>query len=232
MFAQLALIGAIAIAFGTPSDSECKFALNHAVDAVDPYFGAGKFIYVKHDGSAIPNGSLIIQDADGTLTACPSTANMGAPVFVAVSNFAAGSTTPQYGWIMSQGLAPCTFSVAATTGAVYIGTAGNMTPTAAAGKQILGARTEVAASGTLTKTGQTRSGLKQLQLTDLNGLYVGQAVSGTGIAGSSVIAALNPDNSVTLNNAMTASASVTITFTHTGYGLVRLSNPHTQSAIT
>ena len=99
-----------------------------------PNWGMCELMYVLNTGVAVPSGTLVTIDKDFTITAAASTANLGRSLAVALTNFSAGSTTRQGGWVMMAGVAPVTFSVAATVGAVFLGTAGNATPTAAAGK--------------------------------------------------------------------------------------------------
>jgi enoyl-CoA hydratase len=72
------------------------------------------------------------------------------------SDSTVSSTNPLFGWVMRSGLGLVQYAVAATVGAVYSGGAGQATPTAAAGRQILNATCLTAATGTITKTAQTQ----------------------------------------------------------------------------
>lgn len=198
-----------------------------------PNWGMCELMYVYNTGSAVVPGTLVTVDKDYTITAAASTAGTGRPLFVALTNFAAGSTTRQGGWVMLSGICPVTFSVAATAGALYLGTAGNATPTAAAGKQILNAVTLIAAASAFTRQIVTTNGSKFVKTARVNGIFIGQAVSGTGVAGGSTVASIDPGgNGFTLNNAATASGAVTGTFTPTGYGIVQISRPFGQGQIT
>jgi hypothetical protein len=191
-------------------------------------------MYVFSTGAAaIVPGTPVVVDKDFVITALATTANTGRPVYVTVSRFEIGSTTRQGGWVMVCGITPVTFSVAATAGAVYGGTAGNFTPTAAAGRQILNATTLIAAATAFTRTVTTQNGSKVLRVARSNGMFIGQAVSGTGVAASSTVASIDPSGtSVILNNACTASGTVTGTFTPTGFGIVHLNNAFVQGQIT
>lgn len=196
-----------------------------------PNWGHCELMYVRNASTAITPGTLVVIDKDFNITAAPSTANLAQPVYVAMSNFAAGSTTVQYGWVMVSGIAPCTFSVAATAGAVFIGTAGNLTPTAAAGKQVLNARTLIAAASAFTRTIQTTNGSKFIKVARVNGIFIGQTITGTGI--SSTVASIDPGGTgFTTAAAATATGSVTGTFTPTGFGIVQLNRPFAQGQIT
>lgn len=190
--------------------------------------GGGDFLYVKAGATLVP-GTLVVVDKDWVATACPVTANTGRPAFVAISHF---DTTNAYGWVMSAGICPIKTSVAATVGAVFVGTAGLVSPTAAAGKALLGATCLVAASATFTRTGRTTKGSKRIEVADIGGLYVGLVPSGTGIA-AGTIESIDPGGNGFNNSAVaTASGTVTVTFTHTGFGIYHIESPHVQGQIT
>lgn len=198
-----------------------------------PNWGICELLYVFNTGVAVPPGTLVTLDKDFNITAAASTANSGRPLHVALTNFAAGSTTRQGGWVLRAGICPVVFSVAATAGAVFLGTAGAATPTAAAGKQILNATTLIAAASAFTRQITTTNGSKFVRCARVNGMFIGQAVSGTGIAGGSTVAAIDPGGTgFTLSAAATASGTVTGTFTPTGYGIVQLDRPFVQGQIT
>jgi hypothetical protein len=198
-----------------------------------PNWGICEIMYVFNSSTAIIPGTLVVVDKDFNIVVNPATSNTGRPVYVALTNFAAGSTTRQGGWVLVSGIAPVTFSVAATAGAVYRGTAGNATPTAAAGAQILNATTLIAAASAFTRQVTTQNGGTFLKMARVNGCFIGQTVSGTGIPASTEISAIDPGgNGVTLNNAMTATGTVTGTFTPTGYGIVHFQRAFIQGQIT
>lgn len=206
-------------------------------------WGAAEIMYVSSAAAAaITPGTMVQIDKDFRITAtavAASEINLGKPLYVTLTNFAIGSTTEQYGWVLRRGIAPVQFSVAATVGPVFLGTAGKLTPTAAAGGQLLNARTLIAAVTTFTRTGQTQSGSSRVKFSNVSGMYVGQAISGTGIPASSVISAVDPDGtSVWIGSAIgtlvtaTATGSVTVTMTNTGYGIVQLDRAFSQGQIT
>ena len=205
-----------------------------------PNWGVCELVYVLNTSSTtfLP-GKPVTLDKNFAIAELASTANQARPVYVTLTNFSAGNTTTQGGWVLRRGIAPVTFSVAATAGAVYIGTAGNFTPTPAAGKQILNAVTLIAASGSFTRGAVTSTGSSFVRTNSVAGVFVGQAISGTGIPGSSVVSSIDPGGQgVTIGSAVgtpvtaTASGAITATFTHTGYGIVHLDCPFAQGQIT
>ena len=195
-----------------------------------PNWGVCELVYALNTSATtfLP-GKVVTMDKNFAIAEVASTAGMGKPVWVTMTNFSAGNVTPQGGWVIRSGVCPVTFSVAATAGAVYVGTAGNATPTAANGKQILNAVTLIAASGSFTRSVTTQTGKTTA------GVFVGQAISGTGIPASSVVSSIDPGGTgVYIGSAVgtlvtaTASGTVTGTFTHTGYGIVQIDRPFTQ----
>jgi hypothetical protein len=192
--------------------------------------------------SVVLPGTLCHVDKNFRITATAAAAseiNSGSSLVVALTNFAIGSTTEQFGWVLIAGVTPVRYSVAATTGRMFVGTAGLATPTAAAGGQILNAQCLIAAVSTFTRSGTTRVGSSIVKFPNTGGMYVGQAISGTGIPGSSVISSIPPDGtSVLIGSAVgtlvvaTATGTVTCTMTNTGYGICHLNRPFVQGQIT
>lgn len=203
-------------------------------------WGQCKLMYVRYTGSSVLNpGRLVTTDHTHAISDVGNTANLAQSVFVTLSRFTAGNTTTQYGWVLMAGICPVQFAVAATTGSLFIGGAGQATPTAAAGKQILNARTVVAAASTFTRSVTTKNGSSRVAIARVTGVYVGQAISGTGIPASSVVSSIDPGgNAVIIGSAVgtpvsaTATGTVTATFTNTGYGIVQMVMPFAQGQIT
>ncbi len=227
------------------SDDVREWAAGTVLDAVGTDYdttanvsnwGNAEIVYVSSVGAAaIIPGTIVVLDKNFRIApTAASEANTGRPVLIALTNFAIGSTTEQYGWAMRSGMCPVKYSVAATAGAVYGGTAGVATPTAAAGVQLLNARCITAAVATFT-----RSGSSVVKFSNVAGMYVGQAISGTGIPASSVISAIDPNGTwVIIGSAIgtpvtaTATATVTCTMTNTGYGICQIDRACFQSQIT
>ena len=220
------------------ADDVAKHQLGTRFDVVDSdylalanvgNFGGGEFAYVR--GAAnFATGRLVHLDKDHNILDVPVTANTGRPVFVTVSSFSAASP---FGWVARSGTVPVQFAVAATAGPVFAGTAGVATPTAAAGRQILNATTLVGSAAAFTRAGRTRTGLALVEVGNVAGLFPGIAVSGTGIPGGATIASIDPSNAtIRLSAAATASGNPTLTFTHTGFGIVHLEQAFVQGQIT
>jgi len=200
-------------------------------------WGEAELIWVENASVAITPGTVVVMDKNFRVLATAAAAsqiNTAQPIYIALTNFAVGSTTPQRGWVLRKGICPVQFSVAATTGAVYAGTAGKLTPTAANGAQLLNARTLIAAATTFTRSGSTQSGSSRVVFSNTNGMYIGQAISNAAnshIPASSVISAMDPDGrTITIGSAIgtavnaTATGQVTCTMTNTGYGIVQIEN--------
>ncbi len=205
---------------GTRINAVCN---DYSAVAGYPNGGGAEFIYAKAAGAFV-NGRLVHLDKDLLLLDVPVTANTGRPVFAALNSF---SATNIYGWIMAAGIMPLRFSVAATVGALYSGTAGNVSPTAANGRQILGAHTLVAATGTVVKSARTRNGSPRVEVNDVGGLYIGMTMTGTGITGA--ITDMDAGaNVVVLANNCTATGTTNMTGTHTGFGIVQLCHAFVQ----
>jgi hypothetical protein len=71
------------------------------------------------------------------------------------------------------------------------------------------------------------------------GVFIGQAISGTGIPASSVVSSIDPNGTwITIGSAIgtpvsaTAGGNQTLTFTNTNYGICQIDRPTFQSQIT
>ena len=208
---------------------------------IDPYWGGVEVIRLSIPTSttAIVVGTLANWNASFGYVICPNTANLGQPVGVALSAVPLNATYVQYAWFVIGGVFPvlCGASVAADTafGITAAGKGGAI----ASGKQILNARVRTASSTTVVKANTTtQSGSPVIRLSlPADGWFVGLPVSGTGIAASSVITGIDPDNrTVTLNNNATASGSVSVTGTYNDgasnfWNVATLNRPFAQGQI-
>lgn len=205
---------------GTRINAVCN---DYNTGAGYPNGGGAELIYARAAGAFV-NGRLVHMDKDLLLLDVPITANTGRPVFAALNSF---SATNIFGWVMAAGTIPLRFSVAATVGTVFSGTAGNVSPTAANGRQILGAHTLVAAAGTVVKSARIRNGSPRVEVNDVGGLYIGMTMSGTGITGT-IIDMDAGANVVVLSANCSATSTTNMTGTHTGFGIVQLSHAFVQ----
>lgn len=210
-------------------DTTARHVLGTQVTAVDPFWGLGKFMYVKST-DAVLKGSLCAWDESYNAGLLPSAVTQGFPWGVAMAPMASGT----YGWIQLEGRAVYkTNATVAADGVVAVAAAGILGATAT-GKQLIGVRNRVAATGTKTFTAQTFSGLNKLVVAQgYDGAFLGMALSGTGIPASTVVAALDPDGKTiymgtsiaTADKLATGTASITLTGTYTGYGSGMINNP-------
>lgn len=220
-------------------DTTQRFPLNFGVDAFDPFWGFGEFVYGKA-AAALNKGNLCVEQTTlGNYDKIPNTANLGQPVVVAMNEMAINT----FGWFMRSGLAvyktTATVAANAAIGITGAGTVGANT----AGKQILNVINLKSATATEAKTNvQTKNGSPLLVVPQgYDGWFLGMALSGSGIPASTVVARLDPDGiSVFTGSAIgtvgdknsTATAAVTVTGTYTGFGLGKIQNAFAQGAIT
>lgn len=221
-------------------DTTARQAPGMRVDAVDPYWGAGEFLYVKATGTIPQYGLVVITPtiSNGQViyaaTAVPNTANLGRTLGVAM----VPATTGQFIWVCIGGVVPvnCQASVAADTsfGIAAAGQGGAV----AAGKQILNARVAIAAAQTVAKANcVANSGSTTLRIPNADGWFIGAYLSGTGIAALTVVTDIDPSGTVaTISVATTAAVAGTVTATYNNatvfYNIVHLNRPFAQGAIT
>lgn len=237
------MFAAISPTLGTQSfndwftpDTVQREPLGTTVTAVDNYWGTGKFVYIKSN-AAILKGSLVAWDEAYLGTLLPSTAGQGFPFGVAMNAIPSGS----YGWIQTEGFVvyKTNATVAADT-AVAVAAAG-IAGTLANGKQLLNTRNRIAATGTKTFTATTTLGSARVVVpAGYDGAFLGMALSGTGIPASTVVAGLDPDGRTIYTGSAigtigdknsTATGSITLTGTYTGYGAAIINNPFAQGQI-
>ena len=217
------------------SDTVQREPLGTTIMAVDNFWGTGKFIYLKSN-DAVLKGSIVSWDELYQATLTPTTAGQGFPVAVAMYPAASGN----FFWAQTEGLAVyrTNATVAADT-AVAVAAAG-IVGTLANGKQIVNCRNRKAATATSTKVVNTTNGSSVLTaISGYDGIFLGGAITGTGIPSSSVVAAMDPDGKRfsigsaigTIDKLATGTASVTITQTFTGFGWGLINNPFAQGQI-
>lgn len=220
-------------------DTTQRFPLGMKIDAVDPYWGYGEFVYGKA-AAALNFGNLVVaQPTLGTFDKVPNTALLGQAVLVATNEFAINT----YGWFQKAGVAivksTATVAAAAAVGLTGAGTIGANT----AGKQINGYTQLISQTGTKALTNvQTLNGSGVLVCPGgYDGWFLGAALSGTGIPASTVVARLDPDGKTVYTGSAigtvgdknsTATGAVTVTATYTGYSVGHIESPFAQGAIT
>lgn len=124
--------------------------LGTIITARDSTYGSGEFVYLLGVASTVV-GSVVTWNGNSTgtptfqTTLAPATANLAQPVAVAMS----ANVAAQYGWYQISGMAVCATNgtLAAGPGPVYLAGSGQLSSTAVAGKQMVGA-VNVTATGT------------------------------------------------------------------------------------
>lgn len=231
MFAPVSFAGATSMNDWFTPDTTQRHQLGLVIDAVDPYWGYGTFQYIKSN-DAILKGSIVIVGTMPTFlgTLMPSTVNLAQPVGVAMAPIPSGS----YGWIQLVG---CTVyktnATVAADVALSIAAAGIL-GTLVTGKGLLGVHNLKSATATTTVTAGTTNGTGILTTGGYDGFFIGMALSGTGIPASTVVAKLDPDGRTIYTGSAigtlgdknsTATGSITLTGTYTGYGAGYISWP-------
>ena len=129
--------------------------LGYVVEAIDPVYGSGEFIYLEGVASTVV-GSLVVYDTYlNTTTLAPATAGKGS-VAVAMSINLAGFK----GWYQIQGIAAVKAPNAMVAGAevfMLAATPGSVDDAAVAGEQVLNAAVS-------TTTGTPSAGLGLIQI--------------------------------------------------------------------
>lgn len=238
MFAPLNFAGATPFNDWFAPDSTQRHPLGYQVEAADPYWGYGSFQYVKSN-DAILKGSVCVVGTMPTFlaTLVPNTANLAQPLGVAMAPMASGT----YGWLQIVGAAVYkTNATVAADAAVGI-TAAGILGASSAGKEVLNCHNVKAATATTTVTAVTTNGTGVLQTGGYDGFFLGMALSGTGIPASTVVAKLDPDGRTIYTGSAigtlgdknsTASGSITLTGTYTGFGAGLIQYPIAQGRIT
>src|SRR4249920_1261876 len=207
------MIGMTPISWTGAPDTTQRHPLGLIANATDPYWGGAEFIYLQMPASqACKVGAVFSYDVATQFLAAlmANTAILGKAAAIGI-NVVPSSASAQYAWCLISGQAPVwsSASVAANTaiGIVAAGQAGAL----AAGKQLNNARVTVAATTTVVKASTlTENGSVVIRPPNVDGWFPGLAITGTGIAASSVINSIT-GRDVTLNNAATATGSISAT---------------------
>lgn len=107
-------------------------------------------------------------------------------------------------------------------------------------KGMVGVHNVKAATATTTVTANTTNGTGVLTTGGYDGFFIGMALSGTGIPASTVVAKLDPDGRTIYTGSAigtlgdknsTATGTITLTGTYTGFGAGMIMFPSTSSAV-
>lgn len=218
-------------------DTTQRHPLGTSITAVDPFWGTGRFIYLKSNDTIL-KGSVVMWDELYQSALLPSAVTQGFPWAVAMTPAASGT----YFWGQVEGRAVYkTNATVAADGVLAIAAAGILGATAT-GKQVINVRNRIAATGTKTFSAQTQNGTNKLFCAaGYDGAFLGMALSGTGIPASTVVAGLDPDGKTILTGSAigtfgdknsTATGGITLTGTYTGFGSGMLNNPGCMQIVT
>jgi hypothetical protein len=223
------------------TDTVQNFPFGFRIRAYEPLLGAGEFIYLQGIGSTVAGSLVNYNPFTGASTLnVPSDFN-AVPLAVAM----APTVANLFGWYQMAGTMTAVNNATAAAGSAFQVGTGTISSTSTVSRQILGgARILVANGSTFTKTGTTRNGSVEVAVSNLDGVFVGCPVSGTGIPGGATVAAgynnsPNARNSsagssttFNLSAAATADGTVTVTFTRTNFSLLSGNNISGQGIIT
>lgn len=220
-------------------DTTQRFPLGMKLDAVDPFWGYGSFVYGK-SAAALNYANVVVMQAAlfGSFDKVPNTANLGQPVLLTMNEMAIS----EFGWFQKAGVGVAKFNATVAAAASVGITAAGILGAFAAGKQIVGYSQLKSATATLTPTANTQTGSAAIKIpAGYDGLFLGAALSGAGIPASTVVARLDPDGitiytgsaigTVGDKNA-TATGQITLTATFTGYSVGHIESPFAQGQIT
>lgn len=218
-------------------DTTQRQPLGMEITAVDPFWGAGTFLYVK-SADAILKGSSCMWDEVFGAALLPSTVTQGFPFGIAMTPLPSG----EYGWLQVCGRAVYKTNATVTADGVLAVAAAGILGATATGKQVLGIRHRISATGTKTFTANTQSGTGILFCPQgYDGAFLGMALSGTGIPASTVVAALDPDGKRIFTGSAigtlgdknsTATGQITLTGTYTGYSSGVINRPSCMQIVT
>lgn len=229
----------------TPSqapDTTQREVLGTIITACDPVWGGVELLYARASASIRAFGLVsLLATWDATLggfrldaTEVANTANLGRNLAVAT----AAMTVGQFGWFVISGSTPVNCNASVAAGATFGIAAAGQGGANSAGKQILNAVISVAASQTQVKANCiAANGSTVLQVPNPDGWFVGAYLSGTGIAATTTVAAIDPTGRfVTLSLATTAAVNGSVTATYNNatifYNVATISRPFAQGAIT
>lgn len=222
------------------------------VPGYDNYWGGVEFQYCLFSTTVPPWTPVTIKPAlaNGKFgfvaAAVANSANQSRPLGIAIAAMAAG----QYGWVAISGLVPVLSGASIATDTPLGITAAGQLGASSAGKEIENLINVLPATTTVVKANATLlSGSPIIQFTGNNtidGLFIGCALSGTGIPANAVVQTIDPDGrrvtmstgpgvaGAVLNATQSGGVSVTGTYNDATnfYNVVQLNRPFVQGRIT
>lgn len=216
------------------TDTTQRFPFGFRAKAFDPIHGYAELIYLSGAASTVAGDLVTYNSFTGVTTRGAATADTGFPIAFAISPCVAG----QFGWYQVVGAALANNNgTAAVDSPAFQKATATIGSASVTGTGIANAVIATANGSTFTKTGTTRNGSTEVFFSNLDGVYVGLPISGTGIPGGATVAAgyNNSPNarnssagsatSLLLSAAATADGTVTVTFTRTNKSVLAINNP-------
>lgn len=222
------------------TDTVQNFPYGYKVRAFDPILGFGEFIYLQGVASTIAGSVVNYNPLTGVTTLNVPAAITNLPIAIAVAPCVASL----FGWYQVSGVAIVANNATAAAGKPFLVGTGTISSTSTTGQELMNAQILTANGSTFTKVGTTRNGSTEIFFSNLDGVFVGCPISGTGIPGGTSVAAgyNNSPNgrnssagsatSLIASAASTADGTVTVTFTRTNFSLIGGQYWFTQGAIT
>lgn len=203
------------------------------VQALDPIYGECAFILAYGVAGLQIGDSVMIGAAYATTRMLAATRGL-----VGIS-MAANTDPTALSWFAVRGQVPARLAASAANAPLYTsGTTGSLTNAVVATQGVTGAVALTALAASIgTKLVGTTNGSNILNVANLDGLYVGAGVTGTGIPGGTTITAIGygglmlglagpQASTVQLSANATATGQVTGTFAHgTAFALINLGHP-------
>lgn len=218
---------------GWESGTPALMRPGQVVEAMDGVFGTAQFVL------AYGVASLAIGDAVAFKAGWATVRTVAATRGLVGISMAANTDSAALSWFCIRGMVPGKAATMAVDLPLYsTATAGSLSSTVTATQGATGAASVLAASGTVTtKSIRQKNASVFIDLPDVEGLYVGQAVTGTGVGASAVIVSIGQGgvmlgapspgrNTIEVSVASTADNQVTGTFAHPStFGTVSLYYP-------
>jgi hypothetical protein len=223
------------------------------VEAEDPVWGPGEFIYARANGTIRLYGLCVLTEVwDSTnkvftynMTEAPTTTLLARSLYVAqgtgagVASAVNAFTVGQYGWFLTTGRTPINGSATIAAATTFGHNAAGQATANAISVQVVNATTITPATQTVLSaaTAYGASGDFRIGVASVAGFFPGVYVSGTGVGASAIVTAVDPINNVlTVNVANSAQVTGNVTATYNNatifYNVHSLNRAFAQGAIT
>ncbi len=237
MFAPMNFAGATSMNDWFTPDTTQRHQLGLVVEAVDPYWGYGSFQYVKSNDAILKGSACVVGTMPTFLaTLLPNTASLQQQVAFAMAPIPSAS----FGWLQVAGSVVIKTNATVAADAALGVTAAGILGAYATLKGMVNIHNVKSATATTTVTAVTTNGTGILNTGGYDGFFIGMALSGTGIPASTVVAKLDPDGRTIYTGSAigtlgdknsTATGSITLTGTYTGFGAANIMYPSMSTAV-